>query len=83
MRWLNTSAPSVAILDYLLKDGPCTMLAEVLRARGVPFVIYSGLPAEAACPELRGATWITKPASRETLLDAVASLISPSTSRSF
>jgi DNA-binding response OmpR family regulator len=77
-RWLSENTPSAAILDYQLKDGPCTTLATVLRARGVPLLIYSGYPAEAACPELRGTTWINKPADRETLLHAVSSLAAPS-----
>ena len=75
LRWLDANTPSVAILDYLLRDGPCTMLAGVLRARGVPFLIYSGFPAQAACPELRETMWITKPADRHTLVGAVSSLV--------
>ena len=42
LAWLERDAPSVAILDYSLKDGPCTALARTLRERGVPFIIYSG-----------------------------------------
>ncbi len=75
LRWLDVSAPSVVILDYLLRDGPCTMLAKVLQARGVPFLIYSGFPAQAACPELRGTIWITKPADRDTIREVVSSLV--------
>lgn len=77
MRWLEGNTPSVAILDYLLKDGRCTPLASVLRERGIPFVIYSGMPAGAACPELRGRPWIAKPATGKTLLRVVADLIGP------
>ena len=73
-KWLDENTPSVAVLDYQLKDGPCTTLAALLRARGVPFLIYSGYPADEACPELRGAPWINKPVDRETLLHAVSSL---------
>jgi DNA-binding response OmpR family regulator len=75
LRWLDVSAPSVVILDYLLRDGPCTMLAKVLQARGVPFLIYSGFPAQAACSELRGTIWITKPADLHTIRNAVSSLV--------
>ncbi len=74
LKWLDANTPSIAILDYLLRDGPCTMVARVLRARGVPFLIYSGFPTQAACSELRGTTWITKPADRHTLLHAVCKL---------
>jgi DNA-binding response OmpR family regulator len=40
--WLATNTPTVAILDYSLKDGPCTSLVRALQECGVPFVIYSG-----------------------------------------
>jgi DNA-binding response OmpR family regulator len=80
VRWLNENTPSVAILDYLLTDGPCTALAGLLQARGVPFLIYSGLPAKAACSELRGIPWITKPADRPILLHAISSLVAYSPS---
>ena len=82
MAWLEENTPSVAILDYKLKDGSCAALAEALRARGVPFLIYSGYPAQAACAELRGVPWIGKPAARATLLKAVADLATPADVRS-
>jgi DNA-binding response OmpR family regulator len=78
MRWLSDHTPSVAVLDYKLKDGPCALLATALRERDVPFVIYSGLPARAACPELQGVPWIDKPAARTTLLQAITTLASVS-----
>jgi DNA-binding response OmpR family regulator len=74
MRWLSDHTPSVAVLDYKLKDGACASLAKALRQRSVPFVIYSGLPARAACPELQGVLWIDKPAARTTLLQAITTL---------
>ena len=40
--WLATHTPTVAVLDYRLKDGPCTTLTGVLAERNIPFVIYSG-----------------------------------------
>jgi len=73
-QWLTESTPSGAVLDYQLRAGPCTLVASTLRARGVPVLIYSGYPAAAACPELRGTPWINKPADRKTLLHAVSSL---------
>ncbi len=82
MAWLEENTPSVAILDYKLKDGSCAALAEALRARGVPFLIYSGYPAQAACAELRGVPWIGKPAARDTLLKAIADLVVSTVARS-
>jgi DNA-binding NarL/FixJ family response regulator len=42
MEWLSTHTADVVILDYSLKDGPCTRLARALREHGIPFVVYSG-----------------------------------------
>jgi DNA-binding response OmpR family regulator len=78
--WLDRHAPSVAIVDYQLADGPCTELLPMLRARGVPFLIYSGSRRQTS-GELRDAIWISKPASRATLLDAVESLVEGTTPR--
>jgi len=74
-RWLGAQTPSAAILDYMLKDGSCTDLARILRSRGVPFVVYSGLPPHAACPELQDVPWISKPATRMTLMGTLLRLI--------
>ena len=73
---LDAQTPNVAVLDYMLRDGPCTALVAALRRRGVPFLVYSGFPARTACPELGGVEWIDKPAERATLLSAVARLVS-------
>ena len=76
LAWLDAHTPTVAILDYMLADGPCTVLVAALRGRGVPFLVYSGFPARAAGPELGDVRWIDKPAERATLLRAVAGLVS-------
>ena len=76
LAWLDAHTPTVAILDYMLADGPCTALVVALRARGVPFLVYSGFPARAAGPELGDVRWIDKPAERATLLSAVVCLVS-------
>ncbi len=43
MTWTTGNRPDIAIIDYKLKDSPCTELVRALRERGVP-VIYSGYP---------------------------------------
>src|SRR5918998_586942 len=41
--WLDGGGtPDVAIVDHILRDGPCIDLIRLLKARGIPFVIYSG-----------------------------------------
>ena len=75
--WLDGEAPDVAIVDYMLRDGPCTRLLHALRTRGVPFVIFSGY---ARGPEIDDAfldvPWFEKPASSDALLEVLASLAS-------
>jgi DNA-binding response OmpR family regulator len=78
LAWLETRSPSVAILDYMLEDGPCTPLVSALRARRVPFLVYSGFPAPPASSELGEVRWIGKPADRAALLGAIAQLVSAS-----
>lgn len=39
---LAQASPDVAVLDVILKEGPCLELATELRRRGIPFVVCSG-----------------------------------------
>ena len=63
------ATPDVALLDYVLKDGPCTELVRTLLRRGVPVLIYSGLRQDEVPPDLRQVTWIEKPVERAKLLN--------------
>lgn len=75
MQWLESDAPDVAILDIMIRDGTSLEIARALKARGVPFAIYSGLPPKADCPtELQKVPWLEKPVSRETLLGVLGHL---------
>ena len=69
--WLGSHTPTVAILDFSLRDGPCTTLARSLQERGLPFVIYSGHRREIAPPKLRDVPWLSKPCDRAALLAAL------------
>ncbi len=69
--WLTSHTPTVAILDFSLRDGPCTTLVQVLRQRGVPFVIYSGHKRDVAPSELQDVPWLSKPCDRADLLAAL------------
>ena len=68
--WLKTDQPDAAIIDNLLKDGPCDALIADLSRRGVPTIIFSGqdAPNETSAPS---ATWVTKPVTTSVLLDAL------------
>jgi DNA-binding NtrC family response regulator len=60
--WLQTGTADLAIVDHLLRDGPCTELVRILQARGIPFVIYSGAYRRPDMPaELQAAPWFEKP----------------------
>ena len=77
-RWVETHTPELAILDFKLKDGSCTDLARSLLARGVPVIIYSGIPGtNDERQDLAGASWLEKPVDRATLLN-VALRLAPS-----
>jgi DNA-binding response OmpR family regulator len=76
--WLADNTPDVAIVDYMLRDGPCLSLTRVLRERGVPFVIFSGYPRDPnAENEFADTLWFDKPASLDALLAALAALSNP------
>jgi CheY-like chemotaxis protein len=75
LAWLATHMPSLAILDYGLKDGSCIALADELNRRGVPFIVYSGHSRPADLPATLGdAPWVEKSADRAALLAALASV---------
>jgi DNA-binding response OmpR family regulator len=73
---LRQVEPSGAILDNALKDGPCETLASDLRARGIPFLVYSGHGRADALPAVfDGVPWIVKPVPTEILLRALRSAL--------
>ena len=73
LAWLTSSTPDAAVLDTVLKDGPCKDVALKLTSLGVPFVVYSGHSEDLELVgELDGAVWVEKPARGEVLLDAIA-----------
>jgi DNA-binding response OmpR family regulator len=78
LAWLADNTPDLAIVDYMLRDGPCTTLMRALRERGVPFVIFSGYARDLDSEdEFADAPWFDKPASLDALLDALAALSRP------
>ncbi|MXQ10948.1 response regulator [Microvirga makkahensis] len=73
--WLADNTPEFVILDFMLKDGPATELAEELHQRSIPFVVYSGYPRHMGVPsELDDVPWLEKPMKREELLKALVQL---------
>lgn len=71
--WLAHNTPDLAIVDYMLRDGLCTTVTRVLRARAVPFVIFSGYARDADTEnEFQDTPWFDKPASLDALLAALS-----------
>jgi DNA-binding response OmpR family regulator len=56
-----------AVLDLGLRDGTAIPAADVLAARGVPFVFLSGYGRESLPGHLRGRTVLDKPCTAERL----------------
>ena len=80
LAWVKDHTPEIAIVDYKLKDGPCTDLVRALLARNVPVIIYSGYPHGEDLPaEFCGLTWLEKPTAQADLLAALAR-VAPSVS---
>jgi CheY-like chemotaxis protein len=75
LSWLGSNKPDLAILDTVLKDGPCKDVALTLASLDVPFLVYSGHAEDLNnLPKLADVTWVEKPAAAEVLLRALAGL---------
>ncbi len=68
--WLTTGTPDAAILDNLLKDGPCDAVASDLSRRGVPVIMFSGHDERPSADWK--ASWVTKPVAFPVLLEALS-----------
>jgi DNA-binding response OmpR family regulator len=74
MHWREQDTPHMAVLDYGLRDGPCTQVAEELRSRGVPFLVLSGHNKETFPSAIQDSRQIQKPFSLEMLGKALAEM---------
>jgi two-component SAPR family response regulator len=75
LRWLEAETPDLALLDIMLKDGTSVRIARILKDRGVPFAIYSGLRPEAqGPPEFQDVPWLEKPVGRDALWETLQQL---------
>lgn len=70
MKSLKAGLPDVALLDFLLADGPCNAAVDALSHRDVPAVLCSG-EMSAAAPAKPGVHWIPKPAKIISLIMAI------------
>src|ERR671910_262185 len=66
--WLKDNTPELAILDFMLRDGPATRLGGGFHGRGVPFIVYGGPPGLLGVPpKLKGVRGLETPPRREDL----------------
>jgi DNA-binding response OmpR family regulator len=80
--WLADETPDFAILDTVLKDGPCKEVALKLKHTDVPFLVYSGNTEDLnIIGDVAAAEWVEKPAPPQVLLQALESLRSTSSSK--
>ena len=62
LRLLQETAPDVALLDYLLaRNETSEPVAAALAARGVPFVLATGMTADQLPASMRGGVLLVKP----------------------
>ena len=74
LEWLKHDTPELALLDVMLPDGSSVELAAQLKARAVPFAVYSGLKPDPNAPEFQNVPWLEKPMSRRGLATVLAEL---------
>jgi DNA-binding response OmpR family regulator len=76
---LQSHTPDVAIIDIHLRDGSSTGLAQALRDRDVPFIVFSGEKRDAGISAgFEGARWLGKPAASREVLQTVGDLLTAS-----
>lgn len=76
--WLRHNTPGTAVLDVLLKDGPCSRTAETLSRRNVPFVICSGSDETDVDDAFGQAVWLPKPTDATSLVLCVGRMLGSS-----
>ena len=71
--WLTENSPSVAVVDAMLRDGPCHSLIRALRERQIPVLVFSGdmLDLEPA----DSIVFLSKPASFDTVVETATWLV--------
>jgi CheY-like chemotaxis protein len=62
-----------AIMDHALADGDSTEVRVHLKARGIPYVTYTGYAPEEGAT--LGGSHVSKPAAMDTLLTALSDLL--------
>jgi DNA-binding response OmpR family regulator len=67
---LESDRPDAVLLDLTLKDGSGAEFVRELKARRIPFVVFSGHRQESS-PELEGVPWVEKPGRANEIVTAL------------
>lgn len=69
--WLTSHTPSVAVLDFQLRDGNCTDIALILQDRDIPIVFCTGADPGDIPAAFDQVIWLPKPFGERQFLNAV------------
>lgn len=64
-----------ALIDIVLSDGTSVPIADMLRARRIPFAFVSGSQADILPSHLSNEIFLTKPSHPSTVIEAVRGLL--------
>jgi DNA-binding response OmpR family regulator len=72
---INKEHLDCAVLDVKLSDRLCTDAADLLHARGVPFVFFTAYHIDLLPDHHRHTVWLVKPVEKSKLIHAVKALV--------
>lgn len=75
---IESRRPDAVILDIEVYDGSTAGIAELLKARSIPFIVYSGSASEVIDRPYLGSVFVDKPSSGADLVGALKSVITAS-----
>lgn len=72
---IDSDRPDAVLLDLTLKDGSAAEFVRELKARRIPFVVFSGHRQGESSPELEGVPWVEKPGRADEIIAAISMAI--------
>lgn len=71
--WLDKNSPDIVILDLHLADGDCHEVLDLVAARSIPSIVYSGTDMPKGWNEgpFAQSEWIGKPANPDRIAETV------------
>lgn len=75
MAYLAQEIPAAAIVDVMLRDGPCDVVGDLLESRGIPFLVHSATNPRDPGGSLEAAPWFGKPRKTAHLIEALEAML--------